>query len=53
MERNDSQYWSLFENRPAKERTSADVSERSDIDFARSGKRVPAPQTGAAERIKC
>src|SRR5688572_29204890 len=60
MDRDDSKYWGLFENRPAKERTSSNVSEparnrQRDAD-SREGwsrlQRAPRPSV-SPERVKC
>ena len=53
MERHDSTYWALFENRPAKERTSALVPEHVQKSRDGNGWRQ-LPRTGRpVERIKC
>jgi hypothetical protein len=59
MDDNDSKHWGLFENRPAKERTSSAPSESSQkrqrgVGSGEGWSRLQrAPSTGAAERVKC
>jgi hypothetical protein len=59
MDADDSKYWGLFENRPAKERTSQGPSEplpkrQPAVGSGKGWSRLQRkPQTGTGERVKC
>ena len=55
MYEDDSLYWGLFENRPAKERTSPLRAEeaRRELNEGKPRRQWKAPRAGAGERVKC